>query len=450
MPVKLLLIGAGLRGKDAYGAWIAKNPQRATLLGVAEPDLARLAEVSITHRIPPEGQFRDWRELLAAGIRADACLVCTQDDQHVAPALMALAAGYDVLLEKPMALNPADCRRLVEAAESSGRRLRVCHVLRYTEFFATVKSTLDSGVLGRIVHINHSENVSWYHFAHSFVRGNWRSEATSSPFVLAKTCHDLDLLFWLAGEEPEWVHSFGQRSFFRSENAPTGATPHCGGCPHSSNCLWYAPKLYRRGEDLLSLPQRSRNPLLRAASRLAVATVRARSPNYQWKGWPTSATTNDLTPAGVERALASGPYGRCVFACDNDAPDHQLVSLQFPSGLTATLTVTGLSDKEGRTLRIEGSEATLHGSFATAGQELEVHEHRTGKRRKVFRRGFHIGDHGGGDAGLMDDFIASYDASRSGLPELASGRASLTSHLMAFAADRSRKENRVVSLKEFL
>ncbi len=220
-----VLIGAGARGKDAYGRWIAHSASKAKLIAVAEPRDSRRRECSSQHRIPDGVQFKDWHGLIEKGRIADACIVATQDQDHVTPALAAIAAGYHVLLEKPMAVTAEDCRALVSASEKAGVALRICHVLRYTRFFSAIKHAIDSGMLGQIASIRHSENVSYWHYAHSFVRGNWRSAAGSSPMILAKSCHDLDVLCWLAGARPRAVQSLGSQEYFRADKAPPGARP---------------------------------------------------------------------------------------------------------------------------------------------------------------------------------------------------------------------------------
>ena len=192
-------ISRGATGQGCLQDWALRHRQKIKFVAVAEPRPERRSLFASAHGIPPECCYRSWDELFAAGKLADLCFVTTQDRHHTAPALGALELGYHVLLEKPMAVTEHDCRRLVAASEIAGRQLRVAHVLRYTKFFSTVKQALSRGLIGKIVNINHSENVSYWHFAHSYVRGNWRRADEASPVILAKTCHDLDLLYWLIG-----------------------------------------------------------------------------------------------------------------------------------------------------------------------------------------------------------------------------------------------------------
>lgn len=461
-PVRAVLVGAGNRGREVYGAWARKHPDRMRIVAVADPDAGRRAEAQAQHAIADSLAFSDWRELVAAGeagkFEAEACLVCTQDAMHVEPCLAALKAGWHVLLEKPMATTPRDCLALVGAAETAGRQLRVCHVVRYTSFFQTLKRALDSGVIGRPLHIEHSENVSFWHFGHSYVRGAWRRAEDSTPLILAKTCHDLDILYWLVGRPALRVSSFGGLSYYRAESAPPGAPERCSSaCPAFRDCIWNVEALYGSGERILSVGRRAESPFVRLASGCAVSGTRAlralgrRLPALSgagdWKGWPASALSSDGSAAGKAAALASGPYGRCIYACDNDQPDHEAVTIEFEGGLTASLTVQGLSNLDGRSIRIDGSKGTIEGRFTYAGERLELFEHRSMRRRVLYREGLSGKAHGDGDEGLIASFVSSLRGEGRGEP-LTSGRASLESHLMGFAAERARLEGRVVSLDE--
>lgn len=461
--ITAVLVGAGNRGKDAYGAWALKNKHRLKFVAVAEPLAARREAFAEAHGLPPERCYSSWEELFAAGRLADVCFVATQDRQHTAPALAALELGYHVLLEKPMAVTEEDCHMLVEASEKAGRQLRVAHVLRYTRFFQTIKKAVEEGLIGKIVNINHSENVSYWHFAHSYVRGNWRRADESSPIVLAKTCHDLDIIYWLIGTPAIKVSSFGGLYFYRPENAPPGAPKRClDGCPHLESCQWAAPRIYLKAEPLLQIGTRSRyfyNRFLAGAALRTPWLLNMLGRLYppletlvNWDQWPVSTITD--RPGSREaklQALQEGPYGRCVFFCDNDVNDHQVVNMEFTGGVTATLTLHGFASSEGRWIRIEGTGGTLFGKLTTEHQEIIVYDHHQVQKKLLLDLDLDLRAHGGGDDGLMESLMASLEGGSSAPGEvevLTSARASLESHLLAFAADVSQRENRVVSMDE--
>jgi predicted dehydrogenase len=453
------MIGAGGRGYGAYGPYALAHPDELQFVAVAEPNDARRARFAEAHDIPAERQFDTWEALLAQGRGADAALICTMDTLHTDPAVAALEAGYEVLLEKPMATTPADCVRLVETAERTGRLLQICHVLRYTPFFSTLHKIVSSGRLGEVITVEHRENVVYWHMAHSFVRGNWRRRELASPMILAKCCHDLDILMWNLGA-CEQLSSFGSLRHFCPENAPPGAPPRCtDGCPAADDCPWHAPRLYLELTPLMHVARRSpsrwerlgaalkleRPTLTRVLRRLAPALDSA----LDYREWPISAISEETSREARRKALEEGPYGRCVYHCDNDVVDHQVVNMEFESGASGVLVMQGHAHQEARTMRYEGTRATLRGKFAYGLDDvIEIHDHRMGHVEKIDLGGSSGGvtGHGGGDEGLMAAFVR---AARDGTGGLTSARESLESHLMAFAADEARLEERVVGMDAF-
>jgi len=455
-PLTAILIGAGDRGYAAYGPYALAHPDEIRFVAVAEPHDVRRARFAQAHAIPQERQFRTWENLLAQGQVADAALVCTLDRLHVAPAVAALEAGYDVLLEKPMATTLADCVRLAQTAERSGRLLQICHVLRYTAFFSTLHDIVTSGRLGDVITVEHRENVSYWHMAHSYVRGNWRNSETESPMILAKCCHDLDLLYWNLGPCRR-LSSFGSLTHFRAENAPEGAPERCtDGCPVADECPWYAPRLYLELIPLMHVARHSPAASERLGATLALdhpslAKVARRliSPldeALDYRGWPISVISEDTSSEARLRALQTGPYGRCVYRCDNDVVDHQTVNMEFESGASAVLVMHGHSHEETRTMRYDGTRATLRGKFAYGTDDaIEIHDHLTGRVERVVPQGV-AGGHGGGDAGLMTAFVR---AVRDPSYALTTARESLESHLMAFAAEEARVHGTIIHMEEF-
>ncbi len=231
-PIRLMLFGAGNRGEGAYGAYALRHPDEVRFIAVADPDPIRREKFAQAHQIPPERQFTSWQEALQAGKIADAVVDATQDEMHHDSAVAALKAGYDMLLEKPIAPTLAQTLDIVQTAETNDRTLVICHVLRFTGFFQKVNEIIKSGRLGQVVNISHSENVSYFHMAHSYVRGNWRNTEIAAPMILAKCCHDLDLLYWWMDAKPQTLSSAGNLLWYRSDNAPEGAPDRCtDGCP---------------------------------------------------------------------------------------------------------------------------------------------------------------------------------------------------------------------------
>ncbi|MDY6866944.1 MAG: Gfo/Idh/MocA family oxidoreductase [Chloroflexota bacterium] len=459
-PIRALLFGAGNRGAEAYGTYALKHPDNIQFVAVAEPNPIRRERFTDAHHIPADLQFKDWQEALKGKKIADVIVNATQDYMHHDSALAALDAGYDMLLEKPIAPTLQETLDIVRKAEESGQLLMICHVLRYTDFFQKVNEILKSGRLGQIINISHSENVSYFHMAHSYVRGNWRNRELSAPMILAKCCHDLDLLYWFLGEKVQRLSSVGNLRHFRAENAPKGAPERCtDGCPAAGTCPYFAPRIYLESYPIKKAVSQTNNPLLRFIGKLSlnqpglaktlgkiIPPVRLLT---EYSGWPRSTITeNPKDDQAVLEALRIGPYGRCVYHCDNNVVDHQIVSMTFESGITATLTMHGHSHEEGRTLRVDGSQATLLGKFSYSQAWLEVHDHALAPlERYTFPSEVdQTAGHGGGDAGLMHQFVK---AIRGEKPPLTSARDSLESHLMAFATDEARIENKCINMNQY-
>jgi predicted dehydrogenase len=416
-PVKILIVGAGSRG-STYAGFAAAFPEKARVVGVAEPRAFYRQRLAQAHDLPEENVFSQWQELAARGKIADAVVIATPDRVHVEPALAFAALGYDILLEKPMAPGEEDCLRIFQAVRSAGSIFAVCHVLRYTRYTQMLKALLDSGAIGEIVDVQHLEPVGYWHQAHSFVRGNWRNERLSSPMLLSKSCHDLDWLSYVIGSRCMSVSSFGNLKHFCKDQKPAGAgeATRCLDCAYDPNCPYSARKIY--------------------LGRLEQGQT----------GWPVDILTSDLTVEGVTQALRDGPYGRCVYECDNDVVDHQVVSLLFSGGQTASFTLTAFNQADHRQTRIFGTRGEIYGD----GAKIHAFDFLTDQTQVIDTEAPDssiLGGHGGGDGGLMEAFIAAV-AERDQGKVLSGPWETLESHLMVFAAEKARRENRVVNLTE--
>ena len=455
-PIKAILIGAGQRGADVYGAFALKYPELIKFVAVAEPNEQRRLTFANAHAIPEKYQFESWEPLLAKKPLGQAAIICTQDQYHVAPAITAMKAGYDVLLEKPMATTLEDCHLLVNTSEETGKQLHICHVLRYTKHFQTMKNIVQSGEIGDVINFSHRENVSWWHMAHSFVRGSWRNQEQSSPMILAKCCHDLDLFVWILDRKCKHLSSVGSLKHFRPENAPPGAPQYClDGCPAADTCPYYAPFIYidlvplwqsiregTKGFPKYVLDTHLRSPKTTKMLSKVIPLLKNIS---DYHGWPQSVVTQNPTPEKVREALKDSPYGRCVYHCDNNVVDHQVMSMWFEDDISVTLTMHGHAHSEARTTRIEGTKGTLLGYFGLGGAWIETIDHRSGRKEHLDTSADIKSGHGGGDEKLMEAFINSIKKGKANTA-LTTAKESLESHLMAFAAEKARREKTIVYL----
>ena len=412
------LIGAGCRGK-AYTDFALEHPDLFQVVAVAEPLEMPREYIRQKHGLPSEMCFTNWEDLLSMPKLADIAMICTQDRMHYGPAMAAIEKGYHLLLEKPIAPTAEECIAIRDAAQTAGVHVIVCHVLRYTQFYKTIKHFLESGRLGRIMNIEHTEGVGFRHQCHSFVRGNWRNEGLSAPMILAKSCHDADLMQWLIGEPCTKVQSFGSLSHFRTEDRPAGAPDYClDGCPHKEQCISYAPGCYPKGHaDVFR----------------TVVTGKY-----------------DPTDEDVLNSLKRGPYGRCAYNCDNDVVDHQVVNMQFGHDQYVTFTMTAFG-KGGRFTRIMGTRGELtcdmNDSSVTFFDLLGNTTTEILGKNTEFDSAI-TGGHGGGDEGIMWDlyeFLANNNPSNS-ITDIA---VSAANHLICFAAEESRHNNTVIDMDAF-
>ena len=399
-PLKAIVLGAGYRGR-AYAEYAKWRPDALEIVGVADPVQADV--------IPAPRHWLDWRDCLNDRPEADIAMVTMTDDLHYEPALAALDAGYHLLLEKPISPTERQCREVIEKALEKKRLVIVGHVLRYTRYYGHIKAILDSGELGEIVSISHQESAGYWKVAHSYCRGNWANSKKSSPIILAKCSHDLDLFAWWIGRKCRKVSSFGSIKVFREENRPAGAADRCMECPAAVEraCIWSAKKMYLENDELKYL----------------------------------FADQSDEAMLAVVRDTE---YGQCVYKCDNDVPDHQTVMMEFEGGATVSHVMTGFTERNVRTTRI----ACTKGEIVGDGETLHLCRFDGCAVMTDVPYSLNPSRHGGGDFNLVSEMIRMLE--RNDPEEIAAttGQA-LESHLIAFAAERSRLAGgRVVELQD--
>ena len=410
--MRFVLIGAGQRGM-IYAKYAAEKGH--TVAAVADLDPVKRKIAGDVFGIPEEYRFAGGKELLSQEKLGDAAIIATMDRDHYAEAIPAMEKGYHLLLEKPISPDPAETLAIEAAADRTGRHVTVCHVLRYSPFFWEIKKAISDGKIGRVITIQHNENIGNFHIAHSFVRGNWRRSDLASPLVMQKSCHDMDLLVWLAGSRCESLASFGDLTYFKAENAPDGAAECCCDCPLKENCRFSAYRCY-----------------------LPVAG-----------GWPATVLTEDQSEEGLREAIRTGPYGRCVYHCDNNVCDHMVSILQFTNGVTATFNLSGFTNRMTRTLKIMGEDGEIRASEAENIIEITRFAGNSAERfeSEIIRPEVSSSGHSGGDSGIVEDFLSILEGKKN---ESATDiHESVESHMMACAAEESRCTGQIVRIEEF-
>ena len=411
--MKYIVIGAGSRGM-IYGK-LARQ-RGITIAAIADKRSDRLKSAGKELDVPEDMLFSTAEELLALPKLADAAIIATQDRDHYGHVMQALDRGYDILLEKPISPSPIECLEIEEKANKLGRKITVCHVLRYTALWGKIKEILDSGEVGKIVSIKHSENIGNFHMAHSFVRGNWANKETSAPIILAKSCHDLDILLWLTGARCTKVAAFGSLTYFKESKAPAGSSDRCCSCPVAKDCRYEAKKMY-----LPCLGQ-----------------------------WPADIVCLEQTEEALITALETSPYGRCVYKCGNDVCDHMSMILEFDNEVTATFTLTAHTGACHRNIHILCEDGEILADDET--NQVIVRHHVSSQADTFQEQIYHIrtnsSGHGGGDSGILNDFTdilqENSNDSRSSISR------SVESHMMAYAMEQSRLTGKVVDMQEYV
>lgn len=419
--LKVILIGAGGRGRR-YTNIMKEMPEQFELVGIAEPVESLREEIRELHGVDPKDCYESWEQILDRPKFADIAVITTMDQMHYEPAMKAIELGYDLLLEKPIAPTPEQCAAIWRQAEKYGSKIMVCHVLRYTPFFMQLKKILDDGIVGDVMSVEHIEAVGNVHQTVSFVRGRWGNEGRSTPMLLQKCCHDLDILQWLLGKNCEKIQSFGSLVHFRPENAPEGAPERClDGCPYADTCYYNAYNVYVEGRYGFASPRHT-----------------TMMPN---------PTKEDLI-----HTLETTQLGKCVYKCDNDVVDHQIVNMEFEGGTTVSMTMSAFT-KGGRRTHIMGTKGELWGEMSNKEEPFVFYDFATREKRVLSAEILVAGDsiatgHGGGDAGIVDALyryvtgeLTAEDVSEIGI--------SVKNHMLVFAAEESRQNDTVVSVPEY-
>lgn len=405
-PTRAVIIGAGARGNQVFAELMRVHDTGFRVTAVVEPDDVRRASFCEHHDIPATASFPSIDELLAAPRVADIAFICTPDVTHYAICSRVSAAGYDVLLEKPIATSLPDCLALLDVQHTHSNRIFVAHVLRYSPFFRTLKDIVASRRYGLVRNIRLIENIGHWHFAHSYVRGNWSRRNDSAPVVLTKSSHDLDLIAWLMEEDrPAFVSSFGTLEYFNRQNAPPESADRCVACPLQETCRYSATRFYLRERD----------------------------------GWPYDVVAlRDPGLAARRRALETGPYGRCVWKSDNDVCDNQTVTIQFESGIHASFGLYALSADNTRRITVLMDDAELNGDLHTGTLTItQLTGLADDQRTETIPLPVTDDHHGGGDLALLHT-LNQHLTTGAHSHVMSSLETSIASHVLAFLADESR------------
>ncbi len=417
--VTAITLGAGNRG-NVYGGFAAQYPNELKIVGVAEPIPFRNDRYAKTHNIAADKRFTTWEDVFKQPKFADAIIISTPDNLHYAPCMKALELGYDILLEKPIAPTEKECRAILAKAQKTGRIVAVCHVLRYAPYFVKMRELIAKGAIGKVISVQHLEPIEHTHMAHSYVRGNWHNSKNTTPILLAKSCHDLDIIKWVIDKSSKEIVAMGDLTWFKAENAPNGSTDRCtSGCKIERECPYSAVKEYH---DRLS----TRGKVLDIPDNVTDKTERRKL---------------------ILEKLKTSDYGRCVYRMDNDQPDHYITNIRFDDSITANFSMEAFTNYAGRRTRIFGSMGDMVGDMT----ELVITDFRTGKQVTLKPQaedvdGYKNAGHGGGDWLLAKDFAQAV-AHQDSKMLTSTIEDSIESHVMGFMAEKSRKTKRIEKIQ---
>lgn len=419
---KVVLIGAGNRG-FSYTNHMKEMDDKFEVVAVADPIPQRREEIRKIWNFPAEACYESWEELLNQPRMADIAIISTMDNMHYQPAMQAIKAGYHLLLEKPVAQTVQECADIANAAREHHVKVLVCHVLRYTPFYMAVKRLAMEKVIGEIQSVIAVEAVGNIHQSHSYVRGDWHREDETTPMLLAKCCHDLDIIQWLLDKPCKKVSSFGELSYFIPENAPSGAPKRCidGGCPAEDTCPYNYKKIYFGNSST-------------AWMRLAAS-----------RGY-----SEDMNPTdeAVMTGLKQTNFGTCVYHANNDVVDHQVVNMEFADGATASLTMNAFNEG-GRYIRLFGTKGELYANAADTEIKVFSFDTRETISVPVVETEESIaGGHGGGDYGIVEELYDYLSDTYTGYCA-ADIDTSVKNHMIGFAAEKARHDDTVENVAAF-
>lgn len=404
-----VVIGYGGRGAT-YAEYAVNFPEKLEIVAVADPQEIKRESAKKLHNLTDDQFYLDWRDLANQPKMADIAIIATQDNEHYEPSLAMIEKGYHLLLEKPMAFTPSECKGIAEAAERKGVQVIVCHVLRFTPFYKTLKDLVDDGAVGNIVSVSHYEDVGLPNYMHSFVRGKWRHTDFACPMIVAKTCHDFDILQWIIGKQCKKVQSFGTYNVFTPENKPEGAPERCiDGCPHGETCYYNTMKFYFDPNDPV---------------------------NDMWR----RAAANTIFPPTDEevmQAMRDTEFGLCIYNCGQNIVDRQIVNMEYEDGITVTLTMVPFTPGD-RYTRIYGTDGFIEASMHEATIKIYSFATKEWKTVQVELLDDSIaGGHGGGDYAIMDELFAACRGEEV-TKSICDVRTSYLNHIHAYGAEYSR------------
>ena len=421
--IKIAVVGYGNRGQ-VYADYSLEEPQEVEVVAVVDCNVYKLELAKERYGLTDRQVFSSYKEFLASGLEVDVVVNATMDQVHYQTAMEILQSKNNMLIEKPIVAKREELVNIQKAAKENGCLVFVCHVLRYSPFYKTIKETLQSGKLGDVVSMEMNEHVWIPHYLTSYVRGKWNKESEcGSPILLAKCCHDMDLLVWLNQAKAQSVSCFGHRSHFTAANKPKEATECCFDCPHKESCKYSAVELYYKNDTM---------------------------PFLVWDA--LDKPYDEITQEEKENFLRQSDYGKCVYDCGGDVMDRQSLVVDFANGSVASFTLSCGTVRPSRYIHIVGTEGEIEGKLEEDKYVYRVYDKKkVGYNEEIVDVSAKVvnnavyGGHSGGDYGIMHDLVRYLNGDCTSV-SITLLDDSVQSHFLVYAAEESRKTKTVVEL----
>lgn len=425
--IKAVVVGYGNRGQ-VYADYSLDCPNELKITAIVDPNEFKLKEAKERYGLKDDELFKSFDDFLKAKIDCDIVINSTMDELHYKVAMQILENGYDMLIEKPIVPDKKELFDIKKLAEKKGAKVFVCHVLRYTPFYKTIKEILLSGEIGEIMTMEMNEHVCRQHYLASYDRGKWNSEEKcGSGFLLAKCCHDLDIMCWLNNlSSPSEVVSLGGRYEFVKERMPKDASEFCYECKYERTCRYSALREYLEFNVM---------------------------PFLVWD--KLNKPLDEITTEEKKEFLKHDNYGRCAYIAGGNIVDRQNLIVKFANGSQGSFTLVGGTTKADRYIHIVGESGEIEGKIQEGLITVRKYDPNPanfyGTERVIDVNGevvnnARFGGHNGGDFAIMKDLVNYLNGDKSSVSITTLGD-SVNGHLCVFAAEESRKSGKVVNIK---
>ena len=404
--VKLAIIGTGLRGAYTYAPLIAKYKDKCEIVAFVENKKGRRDLFLEKYPVDKDMVFDNLNDFIAHDKLADAVIISHYDLLHYDTAQVLLVKGYDVLVETPVANSLDGLVHLKEySLKNKDRLFMVAYNNRYSSFYTKLKEIVDDKKLGDLINISYNVDIGYQNFVHNYVRGNWRITSDTATIMLTNSCQDIDMMINLSKGKCQKVSCFSDLRIFNWENFNTKMSENCFRCSEEESCPFSAKKIYLQEDKFIN-----------------------------------NSVHINPTKDNLEAILKQGPYGKCVFYCDNDVCDNLTSIFKFDNKVTSNFNINAFTKESDKKIRLFYKEGEVEASFKQKEIKIKSFLNTDEKIIKI--------DQENTDEKLFLDFIdrvknKNYKSCISDVGSV------IESHVATFAAEFANVSETVVDVKSF-